>query len=102
MGSALAAPKFGTASGVLLGDALGDPLGDPDACGDGVVWTWPVGPPLFRLASTMTPKIPSRTTSTTATAAGISQGGRPASSPAPRDGVRGTVRLRCGAVKGAR
>src|SRR5207245_7881932 len=66
--------------------------------GVAVACTWPVVVPP-RLASTMTPKMPSRTTMATATAPGISQGGR-SSRPAPRAGGRGTPGRRAGTGAG--
>src|SRR5256885_946472 len=104
IGSALVAPKFGTASGPLVvADALGDVRGEPEGFADdeGVVWTPPVTVPPPRFASTITPKIPSRMTIATAIAAGTSQGGRSEGGP-PRDGARATDGLRAGATTGAR
>src|SRR5438445_11964533 len=49
----------------------------------------------------MTPRPPSSRTITTATAAGMSQGGRSNEGP-PRDGGRATEGLRAGALIGAR
>jgi len=101
IGSALAGPKFGTASGPLVvGVALGDVPGEVDARADGVGCVPLVTGLPPRLARTITPKIPSRMTIATATAAGTSQGGRSASGP-PRDGGRATG-LRAGAAIGAR
>ena len=103
IGSALVAPKFGTACGALVvADALGDVRGEPEGFADavGVACTPPVIGPPPRLARTITPTAPRRMTITTATAAGTSQGGRPEGTP--RDGGRGTDGLRAGAEIGAR
>src|SRR3989441_650957 len=103
IGSALVAPKFGTACGALVvADALGDVRGEPEGFADavGVACTPPVIGPPPRLARTITPTAPRRMTITTATAAGTSQGGR--SEGTPRDGGRGTDGLRAGAEIGAR
>src|SRR5437868_8208183 len=101
IGSALAGPKLGTAScPLVVGVALGDVPGEVDARADGVGCVPLVTGLPPRLARTITPKIPSRMTIATATAAGTSQGGRSASGP-PRDGGRATG-LRAGAAIGAR
>src|SRR2546428_9526691 len=103
IGSALVAPKFGTACGALVvADALGDVRGEPEGFADavGVVCTPPVIGPPPRLARTITPTAPRRMTITTATAAGTSQGGR--SEGTPRDGGQGTDCVRAGAAIGAR
>lgn len=100
-GSAAAGPKVGTVRGPLpVGDELGFVLGVPDGWAEGVGWVWPTGL-LLRLASTITPKIPSSNTIATAMAAGTSHGGRSDGTPLGGRVGRGTG-LGAGALIGGR